>query len=152
MNGDDVVEILVVGEPPRYAHPGDAGMDLVSRIDGEVPPLGRLLVPTGVSLALPPGYLGWVTPRSGLAIRHGISLVNAPGIIDAGFRGEIQVVLWNTDAAETFRFTAGDRIAQLVVTRHSVATMTGVLSLPGSHRGTGGFGSTGVSSHEGEQQ
>ncbi|AVG23909.1 dUTP pyrophosphatase [Pontimonas salivibrio] len=150
MDQKNSVEILVVGQPPRYAHPGDAGMDLVSRIECELPPLARQLVPTGLSIALPAGYLGWVTPRSGLAIRHGISMVNAPGIIDAGFRGEIQVVLWNTDATTPFVVRAGDRIAQLVITQHSVARMLEVDSLPGSHRGDGGFGSTGVAGKAGE--
>ncbi len=150
MDQENRVEILVVGQPPRYAHPGDAGMDLVSRIECELPPLSRKLVPTGLSIALPPGYVGWVTPRSGLAIRHGISMVNAPGIIDAGFRGEIQVVLWNTDATTPFVVRAGDRIAQLVITQHSVARMLEVDSLPGSHRGDGGFGSTGVAGKPGE--
>ena len=150
MDQENSVEILVVGQPPRYAHPGDAGMDLVSRIECELPPLSRKLVPTGLSIALPAGYLGWVTPRSGLAIRHGISMVNAPGIIDAGFRGEIQVVLWNTDATTPFVVRAGDRIAQLVITQHSVARMLEVDSLPGSHRGAGGFGSTGVAGKPGE--
>jgi dUTP pyrophosphatase len=152
VNQADRVDILVVGQPPRYAHPGDAGMDLVARVDCELAPLSRELVPTGVQIALPPGYLGWVTPRSGLAIKHGISLVNAPGIIDAGFRGEIQVVLWNTDATTPFVVRAGDRVAQLVITPHSVARMIEVDSLPGSHRGSGGFGSTGVAANPGDAQ
>lgn len=137
--------MLVTGEPPRYARAGDAGMDLVSRVDIVLEPGQRMLVPTGVRLAMPPGYVGLVTPRSGLALRHGISMVNAPGIIDAGFRGEIQVILWNTDAAQSFQARAGDRIAQLVICRHSVATLLPVETLPGSDRGEGGFGSTGVS-------
>ncbi|MEX2441013.1 MAG: dUTP diphosphatase, partial [Pontimonas sp.] len=146
----DVVEILVVGQPPRYAHPGDAGMDLVSSVDCELAPLSRQLVSTGVHIALPPGYLGWVTPRSGLAIQHGISMVNAPGIIDAGFRGEIQVILWNTDATASFAVRTGDRIAQLVITPHSVAQMIEVDFLPGSHRGARGFGSTGIAGNPGD--
>lgn len=150
MNHGDVVEILVVGHPPRYAHPGDAGMDLVSSVDCELAPLSRQLVSTGVQIALPSGYLGWVTPRSGLAIQHGITLVNAPGIIDAGFRGEIHVILWNTDATAPFAVRAGDRIAQLVITPHSVARMIDVDSLPGSHRGAGGFGSTGIAGNPGD--
>lgn len=152
MDHGNRVEILVVGQPPRYAHPGDAGMDLVASVDCELPPQSRQLVATGVRIALPPGYLGWVTPRSGLAIKHGISLVNAPGIIDAGFRGEIQVVLWNTDATTPFTVRAGDRIAQLVITPHSVARIIEVDSLPGSHRGDGGFGSTGVAGNPGDTQ
>ena len=152
MGQGDVVEILVVGDAPRYAHPGDAGMDLVATEGVELGPLQRALVATGVSIALPPGYVGWVTPRSGLAIRHGISMVNAPGIIDAGYRGEIKVVLWNTDGSQAFVVNPGDRIAQLVVTPHSTAQMIPLDSLPGSHRGEGGFGSTGLSHLPGEQQ
>ena len=109
-------------------------------------------MPTGVSIALPAGYVGWVTPRSGLAIRHGITLVNAPGIIDAGYRGEIQVVLWNTDLEHSFEIAEGDRIAQLVVTRFAHARMLQVDSLPGSQRDTGGFGSTGRAAHAPEEQ
>ena len=118
-------------------------MDLVATSDVELGPLSRALVPTGVAMALPPGYLGWITPRSGLAIKHGISMVNAPGVIDAGYRGEISVVLWNTDSQESFTVRAGDRIAQMVITPHSVARAIAVESLPGTHRGEGGFGSTG---------
>ena len=149
MDQVDTVEILVTGQPPRYAHPGDAGMDLVATKEVTLAPMERALVPTGVAVALPPGYLGWVTPRSGLAIKHGLSMVNAPGVIDAGYRGEIKVVLWNTDGAEAFTVRPGDRIAQLVITSHSVARMIEVDSLPGSHRGDGGFGSTGVATPTG---
>ena len=145
------VEILVVGQPPRYAKPGDAGMDLASTLQLTLEPMQRALVPTGVSIALPGGYLGWVTPRSGLALRHGISMVNAPGIIDAGYRGEIQVILWNTDPVTPFEIAVGDRIAQLVVTRFSRASMLQVDSLPGSMRDAGGFGSTGVAAHKPEE-
>lgn len=144
------MQILIHGEPPRSAHPGDAGMDLVARESLTLPPLGRALVPTGVSIALPPGYLAWITPRSGLAIKHGISMVNAPGIIDAGYRGEISVVLWNTDPTESFEVVAGERIAQMIVTPHSTAEMIQVESLPGTHRGGGGFGSTGSTTPPGD--
>ena len=127
-------------------------MDLVSTTDVELRPLSRALVPTGVSMALPPGYLGWITPRSGLAIKHGISMVNAPGVVDAGYRGEISVVLWNTDPHESFMVRTGDRIAQMVITPHSHARSIPVDSLPGSHRGGGGFGSTGRRSDSGGEQ
>lgn len=139
----DRVQILITGQPPRYAHPGDAGMDLVATTSLTLLPMQRALVPTGVAIALPQGYVGLVTPRSGLALRHGISMVNAPGVIDAGYRGEIGVILWNTDSAESFDVATGDRIAQLVVMRVSEATFLSVDSLPGSHRAEGGFGSTG---------
>lgn len=139
----DRVQILITGEPPRYAHPGDAGMDLVSSAQLTLEPQQRALVPTGVSIALPAGYVGLVTPRSGLALRHGISMVNAPGVIDAGYRGEIGVILWNTDQAEPFQIAVGDRIAQLLIMRVSEAGFVQVDSLPGSHRAAGGFGSTG---------
>lgn len=144
------MQIVVQGSPPHSARPGDAGMDLVATQSLTLAPMGRALVPTGVSIALPPGYLAWITPRSGLAIKHGISMVNAPGVIDAGYRGEISVVLWNTDPHEPFEVVAGERIAQMIVTPHSVAHMVQVDSLPGSHRGEGGFGSTGTTETAGE--
>ena len=149
MESESFVEILVVGEPPRYQKPGDAGMDLSSTSALTLAPLQRALVPTGVSIALPAGYVGWVTPRSGLALRHGISMVNAPGIIDAGYRGEIQVILWNTDPENSFDVAVGDRIAQLIITPFSRAMIHQVDSLPGSMRDTGGFGSTGIARGEG---
>jgi dUTP pyrophosphatase len=152
VESSEQVEILVVGQPPRYAKPGDAGMDLSSRVEMTLAPQARALLPTGVSIALPAGYVGWVTPRSGLAINHGITLVNAPGIIDAGYRGEISVVIWNTDPTESFEIRVGDRIAQLVVTRFAHAKMLEVDSLPGSQRDTGGFGSTGRAAHAPEER
>lgn len=130
-------------EPPAYAHPGDAGADLRTRIDVELKPGERALIPTGVSLALPPGYAAFVHPRSGLAARHGITVVNAPGTVDAGYRGEIAVTLLNTDASTPMSFRRGDRIAQLVIQKVEHATFVTVAELPESVRGAGGFGSTG---------
>lgn len=127
---------------PTYAHPGDAGADLVARVDAELPPGGRETVPTGVRIALPDGYAAFVHPRSGLAARHGITVVNAPGTVDAGYRGEIQVTLLNT-GDETVRLHRGDRIAQLVVQRVERARFVRAERLPGSHRGDGGLGSSG---------
>jgi dUTP pyrophosphatase len=128
---------------PRYAHPGDAGVDLYARADVSLRPGQRAMVATGVAIALPDGYAGFVHPRSGLAARHGISMVNAPGTIDAGYRGEILVNLLNTDTRETFLVTRGDRIAQLVVQRVSEAHFVEVESLPGSQRGETGHGASG---------
>lgn len=128
---------------PAYAHPGDAGADLVSREDVVLQPGERALVPTGVSLALPEGYAGFVHPRSGLAIRHGLSIVNAPGTVDAGYRGEIMVALVNLDRDEPIMLRRGERIAQLVVQRVEHAAFGPAPELPVSVRGTGGHGSTG---------
>ncbi|GAB3554432.1 dUTP diphosphatase [Arthrobacter tumbae] len=130
-------------EPPAYAHPGDAGADLCTRIDFDLQPGERALIPTGVCLALPDGYAGFVHPRSGLAARHGITVVNAPGTVDAGYRGEIAVTLLNTDASTPLTFRRGDRIAQLVIQKVAQATFVTVEELPDSARGAGGFGSTG---------
>ncbi len=128
---------------PSYAHPGDAGADLVAAVDVEMPPGERAVVPTGVALALPEGYAGFVHPRSGLAVRFGVGLVNAPGTIDSGYRGEVKVVLVNLDPRETVRLRRGDRIAQLVVQRVETAEFAAVEELPRSARSAGGFGSTG---------
>ena len=128
---------------PAYEHPGDAGMDLRSRVDVTLAPGERQLVPTGMAIALPDGYAAFVCARSGLAIRHGIGLVNAPGVIDAGYRGEIGVILVNHDPLAPVTLHRGDRIAQLVVQRVERARLVEVTGLPGSHRGAGGFGSTG---------
>jgi dUTP pyrophosphatase len=128
---------------PRYAHPGDAGADLHARENVELAPGERGLVPTGVAIALPAGYAAFVHPRSGLAARHGISIVNAPGTIDAGYRGEILVNLINTDTKKVFVISRGDRIAQLVVQPVSRAQFVEVESLPGSHRGDTGHGASG---------
>lgn len=128
---------------PGYAHPGDAGADIYSAVELTLAPGERALVPTGIALALPEGYVALVHPRSGLAARHGISIVNAPGTIDAGYRGEIQVCLVNTDRSQPFTVRRGDRIAQLVIQRFESAAFTEVEDLPDSARGTGGYGSTG---------
>lgn len=128
---------------PRYAKGGDAGADLVSRIDFTIAPGERALIPTGIAIALPDGYVALVHPRSGLAIKHGITMVNSPGTVDAGFRGELQIILINHDKSESVSFKRGDRIAQLVIQKVERAEFIEVEDLPGSGRGTGGFGSTG---------
>jgi dUTP pyrophosphatase len=128
---------------PSYAHPGDAGADLVAARDVELPPGGWQPVPTGVAVALPPGYVGLVHPRSGLAARLGVTVLNAPGTIDAGYRGEIMVILVNHDRANPVKISRGDRIAQLVVQRVERADFHVIDELPDSSRGTGGHGSTG---------
>jgi dUTP pyrophosphatase len=128
---------------PAYARPGDAGADLVAAEDVDLAPGARAVVRTGIAIALPDGYAGFVHPRSGLAAKHGITLVNAPGTIDAGYRGEIKVILLNTDPAKAVSLRRGDRIAQLVVQRVENVTFREVPALPGSARGDNGFGSTG---------
>lgn len=128
---------------PGYAHPDDAGVDLRTTVDVTLAPGERQTVPTGVALALPPGYAGFVHPRSGLAARHGLTVVNAPGTVDAGYRGEIRVTLLNTDLVHRVRLRRGDRIAQLVVQRVEYVRFVEVDVLPVSERGTGGLGSTG---------
>ena len=128
---------------PAYEHPGDAGLDLRARVDVTLAPGERRLVPTGVSIALPAGYVALVCARSGLAVRHGVGLVNAPGVVDAGYRGEIGVILVNHDPATPVTLSRGDRIAQLVIQQVEQASLVEVSELPGSHRGEGGFGSTG---------
>lgn len=128
---------------PEYAHPGDAGADLVAAEAVEIPPGGRVLVRTGVAIALPEGYVGLVHPRSGLAARSGVTLLNAPGTVDAGYRGEIKVNLVNHDPVSTARVARGDRIAQLVVQTVERARFHVVTDLPDSSRGVGGHGSTG---------
>jgi dUTP pyrophosphatase len=128
---------------PAYAKPGDAGADLFAREDVTLAPGERRLVPTGIAVALPEGHVAFVHPRSGLANRSGLSIVNAPGTIDAGYRGEIQVCLINLDATNPIVLARGDRIAQLVVQRFETADFVEVDALPDSARGTGGHGSTG---------
>lgn len=128
---------------PSYAKAGDAGADLATRIDFTIKPGERMLVPTGISIALPNGYVALVHPRSGLAIKHGISMVNTPGTVDAGYRGELQVILINHDLTQPVSFKKGDRIAQLVIQKVERADFVEVSDLPGSDRSSGGFGSTG---------
>jgi dUTP pyrophosphatase len=128
---------------PAYAHPGDAGADLLTTVDVTLAPGERVLVPTGIAIALPQGYVALVHPRSGLAARHGLSIVNTPGTVDAGYRGEVKVLLVNLDPHEPIELHRGDRIAQLVVQRVERAAFVEVDSLPDSLRGTGGYGSTG---------
>lgn len=128
---------------PRYAHPGDAGADLASAIDVRIAPGQRVLVPTGVAIALPDGFVALVHPRSGLAWRQGLAIVNTPGTVDAGFRGEIRVCLINTDPHSAIDIKRGDLIAQLVVQPVIRATFLEVDELPASERGSGGYGSTG---------
>ena len=129
--------------PPSRAHDDDAGYDLHAAEEATLAPGARASVGTGIAVAIPPGCAGLVLPRSGLAARHGIALVNAPGLIDAGYRGELRVLLLNTDRAKTFAIAAGDRIAQLVVVRVEVPALREQPSLETSSRGAGGFGSTG---------
>lgn len=131
---------------PKYGKAGDAGADITTRVDVTIEPGERLLVPTGLSIALPSGYAAFVHPRSGLAIKHGVSMVNAPGTVDAGYRGELQVILINHDPREPISFKKGDRIAQLVIQRVEAAAFIEVDLLPGSERDAGGFGSTGITS------
>ncbi|WP_314686874.1 dUTP diphosphatase [uncultured Bifidobacterium sp.] len=129
---------------PGYAHPGDAGADLHAAEDVLLAPLQRALVPTGVAIALPAGYVGLVHPRSGLAVRSGVTVLNAPGTIDAGYRGEIRVPLINLDPRTSVQIHRGDRIAQLVVQRYVQARFVRARALPGSDRGERGFGSSGA--------
>jgi dUTP pyrophosphatase len=139
------LEVLIVGPPPLYAHPGDAGADLVSTIGVTLAPGERAVIPTGISIALPDGFVAFVMPRSGLAAKHGVGLVNSPGTIDAGYRGEIAVIIINSDPVDSFSVAAGDRIAQLVIQPVTQARFVPVTELPGTARGAGGFGSTGMS-------
>jgi len=142
------VEVLIrqldPGLPlPQRAHPGDAGSDLYAAADVRLAPGQRAIVGTGVCIALPDGYAAFVHPRSGLAARHGVTIVNAPGTVDAGYRGEIKVILLNTDAEHPVQFRRGDRIAQLVIQKIERPVFRTVTTLPGSQRGEGGHGSTG---------
>jgi dUTP pyrophosphatase len=134
---------------PAYARPGDAGADLVTTVDALLAPGERAVLPTGIAIALPEGYAAFVHPRSGLAARYGVALVNAPGTIDAGYRGEIKVIVVNLDPREKVTFKRGDRIAQLVIQRVEHALFHEVADLPESVRGDGGFGSTGGHSRGG---
>lgn len=150
MPDDDTADLVISVQQldpdlplPAYAHPGDAGADLVTGVDVDLAPGERALVPTGVAIALPEGYVALVHPRSGLAARHGLSIVNTPGTVDAGYRGEIKVLLINHDPVEAITLRRGDRIAQLVVQRVERARFEPVVTLPDSVRGSGGYGSTG---------
>jgi dUTP pyrophosphatase len=149
----DLVDVLIqrldkeVPLPSR-AHPGDAGWDLVTTVDARLQPGERALLPTGIAIALPVGYAAFVVPRSGLAVRHGVSLVNGPGTIDAGYRGEIKVSVVNLDAEAAVNFARGDRIAQLVVQEIPEVVFHEVETLPGSDRSEGGFGSTGTTTRK----
>jgi dUTP pyrophosphatase len=139
------VQRLDPGLPvPAYAHDGDAGLDLYAAETVTLAPGARAAVGTGIAVAIPPGCAGFVVPRSGLALRHGLSLVNTPGVIDAGYRGEIRVILINHDRDATLTLARGDRIAQLVVQRIETADLIEVAKLPATTRGSGGFGSTGA--------
>ena len=141
---DVLIKRLDPGMPlPSYSHPGDAGADLAAAEDVELGPGERVLVRTGLAIALPAGYAAFVHPRSGLAAKYGVTLVNAPGTVDAGYRGEIKVTLLNTDSARAVRFSRGDRIAQLVIQRVERAVFHEAEVLPGSSRADAGFGSTG---------
>lgn len=138
------VEVLIAsGRVPEYSHPGDAGADLFAAEAITLQPGERATVGTGVTIALPDGYAAFVVPRSGLAAKHGITIVNTPGTVDAGYRGEIRVILLNTDRTQAYSVAVGDRIAQLVVQPVTRARFVQVTTLPGSERGEGGFGSTG---------
>ena len=130
---------------PKYAKAGDAGVDVYSAIDCEIAPGQRALVPTGIAIALPDGYAAFAHPRSGLAIKYGVGIVNAPGTIDAGYRGEIKMILINHDLEQSFSIKRGDRIAQLVFQKVESVEFVEVAELPGSGRGESGFGSTGRS-------
>ena len=148
-NEPEEVEVLIragttgTASAPVYAHAGDAGADLCTTEDVELAPFERALVPTGVSMALPAGYVGLVHPRSGLAVKQGVTVLNAPGTIDAGYRGQIKVPLINLDPTHTVVLHAGERIAQLVIQRYVEARFVPAETLPGSDRAERGFGSTG---------
>ena len=129
---------------PVYAHKGDAGLDLFSSADAVIKPYERKLIPTGIKIAIPEGYAGFVQPRSGLAIKHGIALVNSPGLIDSGYRGEISVILINLDRKNDFTIKKGDKICQLVIKKIEQAELIETECLDLSDRGEGGFGSTGI--------
>jgi dUTP pyrophosphatase len=148
MTSDGTVRVLIRRlDPdlpmPGRAHPGDAGCDLYAAADTDLGPGQRAVVGTGVSIALPAGYAAFIHPRSGLAADHGVTIVNAPGTVDAGYRGEIKVIVLNTDGERPVRLRRGDRIAQLVIQRVEIPLFVEVETLPGSQRGDGGHGSTG---------
>jgi len=131
-------------ELPAYAYEGDAGLDLRASADVTLQPFGRALVPTGLAIAIPDGYAGFVQPRSGLAIKQGLSILNTPGLIDAHYRGELKIIAINLDPQKPIEIHAGDRIAQLVIQRVPTVRLTEVETLEATDRGAGGFGSSGV--------
>ena len=142
---EERIQLLIAGSPvPTYSHPGDAGADLSSSEALILAPGERALVGTGISIALPRGFVGFVVPRSGLATKHGITIVNSPGTVDSGYRGELKVTLLNTDPSNSFEIRQGDRIAQLIVMPYVQAQFVKVDKLPESERGESGFGSTGL--------
>ncbi len=144
------VEVLITAQNvPSYSHPGDAGADLSSSEALTLAPGERATVGTGVSIALPDGFVAFVVPRSGLAAKHGITIVNSPGTVDAGYRGELKVTLLNTDSSQPFDIAVGDRIAQMIVMPVTQARFIPVEKLPLSERGESGFGSTGLSARKG---
>lgn len=144
------VEVLITAQNvPSYSHPGDAGADLSSSEALTLAPGERATVGTGVSIALPDGFVAFVVPRSGLAAKHGITIVNSPGTVDAGYRGELKVTLLNTDSSQPFDIAVGDRIAQMIVMPVTQARFIPVEKLPVSERGESGFGSTGLSARKG---
>lgn len=146
----ETVEVLINAQNvPSYSHPGDAGADLSSSEALTLAPGRRATVGTGVSIALPAGFVAFVVPRSGLAAKHGITVVNSPGTVDAGYRGEIKVTLLNTDSSQPFEIAVGDRIAQIIVMPVTQARFIPVEKLPESERGESGFGSTGLSARKG---
>ena len=145
----DSVEVLITAQSvPSYSHPGDAGADLSSSEALTLAPGQRATVGTGVSIALPAGFVAFIVPRSGLAAKHGITVVNSPGTVDAGYRGEIKVTLLNTDSSDSFDIAIGDRIAQMIVMPVTQARFIPVEKLPVSERGESGFGSTGLSARK----
>ncbi|GAA1526685.1 dUTP pyrophosphatase [Microbacterium ginsengiterrae] len=148
---DSVDLPIIASAVPSYAHPGDAGADLVAAEAVRLEPGERALVPTGVRIALPDGYAAFVVPRSGLAAKHGITIVNSPGTVDAGYRGEIKVSLLNTDSSSAYDVAVGDRIAQLIIMPVTRANFIPVDELEDSARGAGGFGSTGYQAQSAEQ-
>ena len=149
----DSVNVLISGDRvPEYSHPGDGGADLMANEAVVLQPGERATVGTGVAIALPDGYVAFVVPRSGLAARHGITIVNTPGTVDAGYRGEIRVILLNTDNSVPYSVAIGDRIAQIIVMPVSRARFVPVDTLPGSHRGEAGFGSTGYRTEDSGEQ
>ncbi|MCC2029990.1 dUTP diphosphatase [Microbacterium sp. YMB-B2] len=148
----DCIDLPIIASVlPAYAHPGDAGADLVAAEAVRLEPGERALVPTGVRIALPDGYAAFVVPRSGLAAKHGITIVNAPGTVDAGYRGEIKVSLLNTDSSSAYDVAVGDRIAQLIIMPVTRARFIPVDELDDSVRGASGFGSTGYQAQSADQ-